>query len=83
MKDVRLRKKLFGIESADCLNVYTHSLYGNNIHGFVGQTIREIQLLKRKVEALSCGRYKLVELVQELKAEVQALKTKKTSKKRR
>jgi len=62
-EDRRLRKKLFGIYSADCLNLYSDVDKEGNYdywlgydakeQGFVGQTVEEIRILNRLVRELT------------------------------
>ena len=87
IKDTRLRKKLFGEFSEDCLNLYTDpSWYTDKTRGFVGQTVDEVNKLKQDVKILFNTRDKLIDYVDNLQEQIDVLAkqlAKKTSKKRK
>ncbi len=83
MKDSRLRRKLFGKFSEDCLNLYAHPCYTDKTRGFVGQTVDEINRLKSLNKTLQNVVYGMNDDIQALKDALEKKSSKKTSKKRR
>ena len=51
MKDNRLRRKLFGEYSEDCLNLYQYG--GSKVTGFVGQTVNKIEEQQAEIKRLN------------------------------